>query len=85
MHKLWYVLYKERNLLLTHKEKVRRAQRPYLPEEEARYMKVKRAMAGIKFVINERKNIEMKVNPPPADHNKTPGRRTAVFPVDRKE
>jgi hypothetical protein len=39
-------------------------------------------MAGIKFVINERKDIEMKVNPPPGDHNKTPGRRTRVFSDD---
>jgi hypothetical protein len=67
---------------LTHKEKVRRAQRPYTAEEELRYSKVKRSMGGIKLVINERKNIEMLLNPPPADHNKTPGRRTRVFPVD---
>ena len=65
--------------MLTHKEKVRRAQRPYSSDEELRYTKVKRSMAGIKFVINERKDIEMKVNPPPGDHNKTPGRRTRVF------
>lgn len=81
---MWYVLYKERNVLLTHKEKVRRAQRPYTTEEESRYQKVKRSMAGIKFVINERKDIEMKLNPPAPDHNKTPGRRTPIFTVDRK-
>mmetsp|Transcript_35367 Transcript_35367/g.36025 ORF Transcript_35367/g.36025 Transcript_35367/m.36025 type:complete len:140 (+) Transcript_35367:157-576(+) len=58
LHKLWYVLYKERNLLLTAKEKGRRNQRPILPSDEARYMKVKRSMASIKLVLGERKKID---------------------------
>jgi hypothetical protein len=77
---LWWVLYKERNLLLTARERARRASRPYGPDEESRYLKVKRSMAGIKHVINERKDIDMKLNPPEEGHNKTPGRRTRIFP-----
>lgn len=57
LHKLWYVLYKERNLLLSEKQKIRRAQRPYTQLEENRYMNVKRSMAAIKFVLDERKKI----------------------------
>jgi large subunit ribosomal protein L47 len=57
LHKLWYVLYKERNLLLSEKQKTRRAQRPYTQLEENRYNNVKRSMAAIKFVIDERKKI----------------------------
>lgn len=58
LHKLWFVLYKERNLLLSEREKTRRNQRPVLKPEENRYTKVKRSMAGIKIVLNERKRIE---------------------------
>mmetsp|Transcript_6183 Transcript_6183/g.9323 ORF Transcript_6183/g.9323 Transcript_6183/m.9323 type:complete len:150 (-) Transcript_6183:133-582(-) len=81
LHKLWYVLYKERNLLLTMREAIRRAQRPITSAEESRYIKVKRSMAGIKIVIKERKKIEMKIDPPPEGYNKTPGRRTRIFPL----
>lgn len=63
LHKLWFVLYKERNLLLTDKEKTRRAQRPVTGIEESRYLKVKRSMGAIKFVMNERKKIDSIVNP----------------------
>ena len=58
LHKLWYVLYKERNLLLTTKQKLRRTQRPVIAAEEFRYTKVKRSMAGIKHVLEERKKID---------------------------
>ena len=58
LHKLWYVLYKERNLLLTAKQKYRRTQRPVSAFEEFRYKKVKRSMAGIKHVLAERKKID---------------------------
>ena len=58
LHKLWYVLYKERNLLLTEREKTRRGLRPMLKPDENRYIKVKKSMAGIKVVINERKRIQ---------------------------
>eukprot|EP01041_Mallomonas_annulata_P005332 gene5332-10661_t len=57
LHKLWYVLYKERNLLLTAKEKARRSLRPISAAEEARYMKVKRSMGAMKLVLAERKRI----------------------------
>lgn len=52
------MLYKERNLLLTTKQKFRRTQRPMSSDEEFRYLKVKRSMAGIKHVLNERKKID---------------------------
>jgi len=58
LHKLWFVLYKERNLLLTAKQKLRRNQRPVTGAEEFRYIKVKRSMAGIKHVLKERKKID---------------------------
>ncbi len=58
LHKLWYVLYKERNLLLTTKQKLRRTQRPVIAADEFRYVKVKRSMAGIKHVMDERKKID---------------------------
>jgi large subunit ribosomal protein L47 len=57
LHSLWWVLYKERNLLLSAKEKVRRTQRPYTAAEEQRYTKVKRSMAAIKLVMSERRKI----------------------------
>lgn len=85
MHKLWFVLYKERNLLLTLREKIRRAQRPIANEEEQRYLKVKQSMAAIKIVVNERKTLEMRLDPPSGDHNKTPGRRTPIFNMKEKE
>ncbi|KAJ1426052.1 mitochondrial 39-S ribosomal protein L47 (MRP-L47)-domain-containing protein [Ochromonadaceae sp. CCMP2298] len=58
LHKLWYVLYKERNVLLTQKHKLKRTQRPTILVEEHRYFKVKRSMGGIKHVMKERKKIE---------------------------
>lgn len=57
IHKLWFVLYKECNLLLTEREKNRRNQRPVLAVEEHRYIKVKRSMAAIKQVLAERQRI----------------------------
>jgi len=57
LHKLWFVLYKERNLLLSERQKVRKNQRPLLASEENRYTKVKRSMAAIKVVLSERQKI----------------------------
>ena len=57
IHKLWFVLYKECNLLLSEREKNRRNQRPVLAGEEHRYIKVKRSMAAIKQVLSERQRI----------------------------
>ena len=61
LHKLYYVLYKERNLLLTDKEKARKLQRPYTAMEERRYNFVKRGMAGIKVVVGERKRLNPQI------------------------
>ena len=57
MHKLYYVLYKERNLLLTDKARGRLYQRAPTPKDQMRYTYVKRAMGGIKLVIKERKTL----------------------------
>ena len=57
MHKLWYVLYKERNLLLSEREKIRKQQRPTTGAEEHRYIKIKKSMAAIKLVLSERTKI----------------------------
>lgn len=57
LHKLWYVLYKERNLILSEREKIRKQQRPTTGAEEHRYIKVKKSMAAIKLVLSERTKI----------------------------
>ena len=44
-------------MLLSEKQKIRRVQRPYSRLEENRYNNVKRSMAAIKFVLDERKKI----------------------------
>lgn len=62
LHKLWYVLYKERNLLLTIREKNRRLSSPMTRPDENRYIRVKRSMGAIKFVLNERKKIDALIN-----------------------
>lgn len=61
LHKLWYVLYKERNLLLSLKAKYRRSGRPIAQLEDNRYIKVKRSMAAIKHVLGERQKIGNKI------------------------
>lgn len=61
LHKLYYVLYKERNLLLTDKEMARKFQRPVSNRDEQRYLYVKRGMAGIKKVLAERKKIAAEI------------------------
>mmetsp|Transcript_4845 Transcript_4845/g.6697 ORF Transcript_4845/g.6697 Transcript_4845/m.6697 type:complete len:151 (+) Transcript_4845:23-475(+) len=57
LHKLWFVLYKERNLLLTARLTLKRFSRPRTDADENRYIKVKRSMAAIKHVLGERKAI----------------------------
>lgn len=64
LHKLWFILYKERNLLLTSKQTLRRQGREVVAADENRYVKVKRAMGGIKFVLNERRKIDDLINKP---------------------
>ena len=53
LHKLWYVLYKERNMLLTEQQLSRRRQLRF-PQPE-RMQKVKKSMGAIKQVLGERK------------------------------
>ena len=57
MHALWWVLYKERNLLLTSRHRYRQKLIPMPQLEENRYIRVKRSMAAIKVVLDERKKI----------------------------
>eukprot|EP01137_Pigoraptor_chileana_P006072 Opistho-2@50010 len=54
LHQLWYILLKERNLVMTmqHEARARKAKVPYKP----RMVKVKKAMAAIHTVIGEREN-----------------------------
>ncbi|XP_046851022.1 39S ribosomal protein L47, mitochondrial-like, partial [Xenia sp. Carnegie-2017] len=54
LHKLWYVLLKERNMLLTVQEEAKRLQ-VVMPSPE-RLHKVKKSMAMIKLVVDERKH-----------------------------
>ena len=58
LHKLWYVLYKERNVLLTSRLTAKRFSRPISSKDENRYISVKRSMAAIKCVLGERKKID---------------------------
>jgi large subunit ribosomal protein L47 len=53
LHKLWYVLYKERNMLLTEQQLSRRRQLVF-PQPERLY-KVQKSMGAIKQVLGERK------------------------------
>jgi len=53
LHKLWYVLYTERNMLLTEQQLSRRRQLRF-PQPQ-RIMKVQKSMQGIKQVLGERK------------------------------
>lgn len=52
------MLYKERNLLLTSRQKTKRRLQPNRDVDENRYINVKRSMAAIKFVLDERKKID---------------------------
>lgn len=53
LHKLWYVLYKERNMLLTEQQLSRRRQLIF-PQPDRLY-KVQKSMGAIKQVLGERK------------------------------
>jgi large subunit ribosomal protein L47 len=53
LHKLWYVLYKERNMLLTEQQLSRRRQLTF-PQPD-RLQKVQKSMNAIKQVLGERK------------------------------
>ncbi|KAF9438856.1 54S ribosomal protein L4 mitochondrial [Entomortierella beljakovae] len=56
LHKLWYVLLKERNLLAAQKEEARRFHiaKQYF-SNKGRQVKCQKSMARIKFVLNERR------------------------------
>ncbi|KAI8372559.1 mitochondrial 39-S ribosomal protein L47 (MRP-L47)-domain-containing protein [Choanephora cucurbitarum] len=55
LHKLWYVLLKERNVLATQREEARRMKLPkQIWTNQGRMQKCKKSMARIKFVLNER-------------------------------
>lgn len=58
LHKLWFILYKERNLLLTAKHEKQKNSYPVTQRDENRYVNVKRSMANIKLVLAERKKIK---------------------------
>ena len=53
LHKLWYVLYKERNMLLT-EQQLSRTRQLIFPQPE-RFKKVQKSMGAIKQVLGERK------------------------------
>jgi large subunit ribosomal protein L47 len=57
LHKLWYVLYKERNMLLTEQQLSRRRQVMF-PQPD-RMKKVKTSMQQIKQVLGERKRVKI--------------------------
>lgn len=58
LHKLWYVLYKERNVMLTLREKYRAVDRSFNQLDLNRYLKVKKSMAAIKLVLAERRSFK---------------------------
>jgi large subunit ribosomal protein L47 len=57
LHKLWYVLYIERNMLMTEQQLSRRRQLIF-PQPE-RFQKVKKSMGAIKQVLGERKKVRI--------------------------
>ena len=57
LHKLWYVLYKERNMLLTEQQLSRRRQLIF-PQPERLY-KVQKSMGAIRQVLGERKSVKV--------------------------
>lgn len=58
LHKLWFVMYKERNLLLTSRNKSRKMSRPVVGVDEKRYLKIKVSMGAIKKLLMERSKIK---------------------------
>ncbi|KAG2192697.1 hypothetical protein INT46_010588 [Mucor plumbeus] len=55
LHKLWYVLLKERNVLATQREEASRLKLPkQIWTNQGRLKKCQKSMARIKFVLNER-------------------------------
>ncbi|KAI7888493.1 mitochondrial 39-S ribosomal protein L47 (MRP-L47)-domain-containing protein [Mucor mucedo] len=55
LHKLWYVLLKERNVLATQREEASRLKLPkQLWTNQGRLKKCQKSMARIKFVLHER-------------------------------
>ena len=57
LHKLWFILLKERNMLETERQLARSTRRPELWREPYRMRKVKKSMARIKHVLGERKRV----------------------------
>lgn len=57
LHRLWFVLYKERNMLLTEGH-ISRVNSNYLPQPD-REKKTKRSMAAIKTVLGEREREQI--------------------------
>eukprot|EP00934_Nitzschia_sp_Nitz4_P005850 Nitzschia sp. Nitz4//scaffold1_size375055//80232//80759//NITZ4_000232-RA/size375055-processed-gene-0.117-mRNA-1//-1//CDS//3329540913//5840//frame0 len=57
LHKLWYVLYMERNMLLTERQLSRRRQLIF-PQPE-RLQKVRKSMGAIRQVLGERKRSKL--------------------------
>ncbi|CAG8499644.1 5018_t:CDS:2 [Ambispora leptoticha] len=58
LHKLWYILLKERNMLATMKQEAKRFNKyegPWAEAHQKRNFKCVKAMARIKFVLNERR------------------------------
>lgn len=53
LHRLWYILYKEKNMLLTEQQLSRRRQLIF-PQPE-RFQKVQKSMGAIRQVLGERK------------------------------
>ena len=76
LHKLWYVLLKERNMLLTMQEAYHRATDP-LPSEE-RIWKVNDSMSNLEQVVRERNKAYWQLE---VDQNET-GQRPVAFRKD---
>mmetsp|Transcript_1265 Transcript_1265/g.2027 ORF Transcript_1265/g.2027 Transcript_1265/m.2027 type:complete len:253 (-) Transcript_1265:57-815(-) len=57
LHKLWYVLYKEKNMLLTEANLARR--HGYNMVQSSRRQKIRKSMGAVKHVLGERKRKKM--------------------------
>lgn len=81
LHKIWFVLLKERNLLLTMKNLAQTMERR--PPRPSRLKKVKKSMASIKEIVKERNIQAMKLAWKEFELNKKQGKYT--YPIQNNE
>jgi large subunit ribosomal protein L47 len=67
LHTLWYVLLKERNMLLSERERARMRKLQRMPQVD-RLVKVRLSMARIQAVLEERKRLHFRLKAYQREH-----------------